>query len=242
MSYFTAFPKTSYEVDGEVIFATDLTAYAEVLDSVRLSSSFYQDYFIQHAERPDHVAFKFYSDPQLHWVMYLMNPKLREQGWPMDTTELMTKVKRDHPDTTLIIRDVSITTELSVGQVIKGYSSEAVGTIVHKNVDLGQVTVKTTGTFVVGELLRDVASGDTYGQWSEIDEVVPEYLAAHEYRVNGEHVDINPYETIPTAPVHTKVTIKDLYFENNDKLKQIRIVKPSAINQVVGAFKQAIQS
>jgi carbamoylphosphate synthase small subunit len=40
MSYFTAFPKTSYEVDGEVIFATDLTAYAEVLDSVRLSSSF----------------------------------------------------------------------------------------------------------------------------------------------------------------------------------------------------------
>lgn len=242
MSYFTAFPKTSYEVDGEVIFATDLTAYAEVLDSVRLSSSFYQDYFIQHAERPDHVAFNLYNDPQLHWVMYLMNPKLREQGWPMDTTELMTKVKRDHPDTTLVIRDVSITTKLSVGQVIKGNTSEAVGTIVHKNVDLGQVTVKTTGTFAVGELLRDVASSVTYGLWSEIDEVVPEYLAAYEYRVNGEHVDINPYETIPTAPAHTKVTIKDLYVENNDKLKQIRIVKPSAINQVVGAFKQAIQS
>lgn len=240
MTYFTSFPITPYTFDDELVFTTNLTAYAEVLDSVRVSSSFYQDYYIMNDERPDHVAMSFYGDPQLHWVMYLMNPKLREQGWPLSQRELEIKVQRDHPNTTLIIRDETITTLLSVGQVIKGFTSEAVGTILYKNLDLGQVVVETNDTFEPGEFLVDIENTTTPYTEFVIDQVIAEHLSAHHYTLNGERVDINPYEPVPVNI--TKVTIKEFYIEENDSLKQIRIIKPSSINQVVSAFKQAIQS
>ena len=241
MTYFTGFPKVQYTFDDELVFTTNLTAYAEVLDSVRISSSFYQDYHIMNDERPDHVAMKFYNDPQLHWVMYLMNPKLREQGWPLSQLELTTKVQKDHPNTVLVIHDDSITSLLSVGQVIKGDQSEAVGTILHKNLDLGQVTVETDGTFVAGEMLIDIENTTTPYTEFVIYETVAEHLAAHHYTLNGERIDVNPYQPVTFTGI-VKVTINDFYFENNESLKQIRVIKPNSINSVVSAFNQAIRS
>lgn len=238
MAYFKSFPKINYNFNGESAVAVNLTAYAEVMDDVRLSASFYQDYYISNGERADNVAFGLYNDPQLHWVLYLMNPKLREQGWPVSHTDLVKIVKKNHPNTTLVIR-ADMTSRLNVGDVIKGYTSEAVGTIVYKDLDLGQLTVETDGTFVAGELLGDVARDLVYSDFT-VDTVVAEHLSAHHYTLNGERVDINPYEPIPQDVI--KTTFLDEYEKTNDDLKQIRVIKPSSINNVVGAFKKAIKS
>ena len=40
----------------------------------------------------------------------------------------------------------------------------------------------------------------------------------------------------------TEVTHLDRYIKDNDNLKQIKVVKPDLINQVVSLFKQAINS
>lgn len=238
MAYFKSFPKINYNFNGESAVAVNLTAYAEVMDDVRLSASFYQDYHISNGERADNVAFSLYNDPQLHWVLYLMNPKLREQGWPVSHTDLVKLVKKNHPNTTLVIR-ADMTTRLHVGSVIKGFTSEAVGTIVYKNLDLGQLTVETDGTFVAEELIKDVASGEVYSDFT-VDTVVAEHLSAHHYTRNGEYVDINPYEPIPEDVI--KTTFLDEYEKTNDDLKQIRIIKPSSITTVVSAFNKAIKS
>jgi hypothetical protein len=34
----------------------------------------------------------------------------------------------------------------------------------------------------------------------------------------------------------------DFYKEENDKLKEIRVIKPTAINSVVSAFKEAVRN
>ena len=94
MSYLKSVPKINYNVNGESAVAVNLTAYAEVMDEVRLSTSFYQDYYIANGERADNVAFSLYNDPQLHWVLYLMNPKLREQGWPVSQKDLVKIAKK----------------------------------------------------------------------------------------------------------------------------------------------------
>lgn len=80
--FFKMFPYTSYRFGDadELSFTEDLTVYAEVLDTLRVNDSFYVDYYIQHGERADHVAYKLYKNPQLHWTFYLMNPDLRECG------------------------------------------------------------------------------------------------------------------------------------------------------------------
>ncbi len=237
MSYFKNFPNTLYTFASGDAITTNLAAYAEILDQVRISSTFYQDYHIMNGERPDHVAFKFYNDPQLHWVFFLMNPVLRENGWPMSSEEILSKVKKDHPNHTITINE-DITTTLHVGQVIQGYSSESTGTIVHRNLDLGQITVRTDGPFQQGELIKDVATGDVYT--FTVAAATGEHLAAHHYELDGEWFDINPYASLP--PTVVKVTNLDYYISENNKMKQIRIIKPSSINTVVSAFKKAMNS
>lgn len=237
MSYFNKFPQISYEFGQESSITTNLTAYAEVLDQIRLSSSFYQDYYIKSGERPDHVAFELYGNPQLHWTFYLMNPKLREQSWPMTSSEIDEKVKKDHPNIVLTFKTSDITTLLSVGQKIKGYTSGALATIMNINLDLGQVTVDSDKHFDPDELIQD---RDTLEVFSTliVSSSVSEHLSAHHYTKDGERVDINPYDTIPFDVV--KVTVKDFYTNENDKLKQIRVIKPGEINQIVRAFSDAV--
>ena len=238
MSYFNKFPKVLYEFGDQSSVSTNLSLYSEILDQVRLSSSFYQDYHIQSGERPDQVAFNLYGNPQLHWTFFLMNPKIREQGWPMSTLEVNEKVQRDYPNITLTIKNSDII-NLYVGQNIQGYSSNAIAEILHINVDLGQVTVKSDKHFSQGELIQDIDTSNVFSTLS-ISSSVSEHLAAHHYTLNEERVDINPYETIPTNVV--KVTNKEFYISENDKLKQIRIIKPDSINQVTSAFFDAVSS
>ena len=98
MSYFENFGKVLYTFANENVVTTNLSAYAEVLDDIRVSSEFYQDYYIQSGERADQTSYSIYGDPSLHWTFYLMNPKLREQGWPLSSSELTQKVKKDYPN------------------------------------------------------------------------------------------------------------------------------------------------
>ncbi len=234
MAYFKNFPKVGYIFQGEPAVMTNLSVYAEVIDEIRLSSSFYQDYYIKNGERPDHIAYKMYDNPQLYWVFYLMNPKLREQGWPMSQEEVMTKVKRDHPNQTF--RFITNTpSKLHVGQEIEGYTSGSKATILHINLDLGQVTVDSNESFATDQLIKLVENNLTYSFFS----IESEHLAAHHYTLNGEIVDINPYLPVPVD--HVKVTNSDFYISENDKLKQIRVIKPRNINTVVNAFRDAIR-
>jgi hypothetical protein len=146
--------------------------------------------------------------------------------------------KKNHPNTTLVLR-ADMTSRLNVGTVIRGFTSEAVGTIVYKDLDLGQLTVETDGTFAVGELIEDVDKGLVFPDFT-VDAVVAEHLSAHHYTKNGERVDINPYEPIPQDVI--KTTFLEEYEKTNDSLKQIRVVKPDSINTVVSAFMKAIKS
>jgi hypothetical protein len=83
-----------------------------------------------------------------------------------------------------------------------------------------------------------VETGDVYT--FTVAAATGEHLAAHHYELNGEWFDINPYATLP--PTVVKVTNLEYYISENNKMKQIRIIKPSSINTVVSAFKKAMNS
>ena len=119
MSYFENFQKTLYKFNNEVVVTTNLSAYAEILDDVRLNTSFYQDYYVQNGERPDHVSYSLYGNPQYHWTFFLMNPKIREQGWPISPQEITQKVKKDYPNYVLVSNS-DLANNIKIGQVIRG--------------------------------------------------------------------------------------------------------------------------
>ena len=72
--------------------------------------------------------------------MDLMNPKLREQGWPLSSSELTQKVKKDYPNYVLVSNS-DLANNLKVGQIIRGETSGVDSTVLHINYDLGQITI-----------------------------------------------------------------------------------------------------
>jgi hypothetical protein len=247
MSYFKNFPKIFYTFgDGsESVLTQNITAYAEVLDEVKSAASFYQDYYIRDGERPDHVATVLYDNPELHWVFYLMNDKIRERGWPLKNSELATKILEDFPNITLIADDPELYNKFQVGQFVVGFTADpdeptAAAKIIHRDLSLGQIIIEVfNGSFTnVTHVTSQTISG-----YETIDRVtvVNEYNAPHHYvNADGEWVDINPFEG--PSEFDIPVTNAEHYIYENDAMRQIQVLRPANVNQVIKAFRDAVKS
>lgn len=236
MAYFKNFNTTLYAfANGERGVMQNLSSYAEILDDIKINSAFYKDYYIRGSDRPDNVAFTLYENPTLHWTFYLMNDHLREQGWPLDHVDIVEKAKTDFPHYTVTTEE-DIANIFQVGDSVLGYTSNAEGTIVSRNLDLGQLVIKITNnvSFQVGELLKLVGSPNQV----VLSGASPEYLAARHYLQNDEIV--TNVEDLVDDGTAVEVTNLEFYIRENDKLRQIVVLKPSSVNKVVRLFNEAI--
>lgn len=242
MSYFRYFPDEFYRFGDEEtteIFA-NLSAYAEVVDEIKDNIAFYEDYYVQEGERPDQLSFRLYDTPDYHWTFYLMNPKIRERGWPLSNQEVIAKAQKDRSLVVVTTR-TTLTDKMIPYQILTGASSGATGYVEYRNLDLGQLMVEmTSGTFTAGETIFST-NADEQLESIVATSVGPEYLAARYYTdASGVTTDIDP-EVGPGALL-TEVSHLDHYVEQNDELKQIRIIKSNIINSVVRSFREAIVS
>lgn len=242
MSYFRYFPQSFYKFGEEQtteIFP-NISVYADILDEIRDNISFYDTYIIQENSRPDQVSYDLYGTPQYHWTFYLMNTKLREQGWPLSNKELIEKVQSDRELVVVTTRN-SLNGVMLPYQIVRGSSSGTTGYVEYRNLDLGQLTIEVTEgtTFVAGETITsDTVDGL---QLITAASVSPEYLAAHHYEdANGVTVDIDP--TVGPGALLTEVTHLDRYIRINDDLKSIKVIKPDVIRDVVKSFREAVST
>ena len=68
-----------------------------------------------------------------------------------------------------------------------------------------------------------------------------EYNATHHYENgDGERVDIDPRQD--EGALVTRVTNYDYYVRQNDKLKEIRVIRPDAIQSIVGNYFEGFKS
>jgi hypothetical protein len=242
MLYFNEFEDITYKFGNEadpVIFQ-NITTYADVVDQVKNSISFLNVHTIQEGFRPDQVSIQIYGTPLYYWTFYLLNDNIREQGWPLPRGELEEYIKKAFPNTTLTTRDSALATKFKIGQTISGGTSGVSGKIIKRNIDLGQIIIEGSKTFNTGgELMTSVNS---LGSTETLNTVSfsNEYQAAS-YYINGdsEIVDIDP--TVGPGALLTEKTNEDVYNAVNDNLRQIRIIKPSQIVNVVSSFKRAIR-
>lgn len=240
MSYFKNFPLVDYRFGNETSLTAfrSLSSYSDIVDQIKDDVSFYTDYYIQEGERPDQLSYRFYNTATLHWLFYLLNDSLKESGWPLTNAQLLAKAKYDYPMLTLTTRS-PLYDRFAVGQTISGNESSATATISHRHLDLGQVVcINTSGTFTAGETISSTNSDD------EVETIVLtsselEYLSAHHYENSDkEVVDIDP-EVGPGASL-TEITYLDRMVTKNNELKQIRVLKPEAVRQVVASFRESM--
>ncbi len=240
MTYFRNFPIISYKFGDETTSDRfrNIAIYSDVVDQIKNVASSYVDYYVLPNERPDQVSYKLYGSTSYHWTFELMNPKIRERGWPLSQQKIYEKGLADYNELVLTTR-TKLTDKFKVGQTISGNASGHNGTIIHRELDLGQLYVaNNTGTFNAEETIQSTNSaGDI--ETITLTSTSSKYNVAHHYEnSDNEWVDIDP-ETGPGAGI-TEITWLDRLNSQNDELRQIRIVKRNLIHQISESFSQSL--
>ena len=251
MPYFPNYPTIDYRFGSEayIVKAPNLAAYSQIIDDTKNSRSLYADYTILDGQRADHVSQALYDTPKYHWTFFYMNDHLRESGWPLDQVTIDRVIKKNHPNVTLTTTDDIFSTFL-VGSIINGGTSSARGTIVRRNLDMGQIIVQPdigSQSWIHGELatVREPDEDLVTREYNiTIHKTKDEADGFHHYESlsTNEHVDIDPttIEGLDGPPGVTGVTIRQLYNDRNDLLKKIRVIKPSAIRQIAKEFESVM--
>ena len=243
-NYFKNFGFAEYKFGNntDIDLSQDLTKYVDLIDQVRNNVSFTEKYNILSGDRPDVVSHKLYGTMDYYWTFYLMNEHVRLSGWPLNNDEILDQVKSKYPN-----RVLTTTSEIGalfpVGQVIEGQSSSAIGEIVKRNLDLGQLFVKLTqGTkFTAGETISyvDTSATGSPTRTLSITGETEQYNAVHHYEDNGVQVDIDPFSG-PGVSL-TPITYRDRLESRNDALKEIVVIRPEQITAIVSEFQRFLK-
>lgn len=146
MTFFTNFPVINYNFGDEILPSTmqNISVYVDLLDQVADDASFYESYTIQDGERPDTLSYKLYGTTEFYWMFYLLNEKLRRQGWPLTFQEIQSNIKIYYPHKVIRTYDTFFDRMYLGDTVIQGAISNptAIGKVVKKDFDNGQLFIQ----------------------------------------------------------------------------------------------------
>ena len=83
---FRSFPKVNYSLKKNKNFEllTNITLRFKVRDIIKNRTAIYFDYVVKDSDRPDIIASKYYDDPTLDWIIFLVNDIVDPYyDWPL---------------------------------------------------------------------------------------------------------------------------------------------------------------
>ena len=103
--YFGHFPLIPYDSvgDGKFKLVTNLLKRVAVRSKVKTNVLVFDTYDVKSGETPEMIADKLYNDPELHWVVLLMNDITdRYHQWPLTENQFLAHIndKYDNIDAT----------------------------------------------------------------------------------------------------------------------------------------------
>ena len=101
--YFQNFPDIIYDFDingtTSVIQVKDITRNIRFRRDVLANITIYDEYDVIDGETPEHVAEKFYGNPEYHWVVMLINEVYDyKQDWVLSYNDLSNYIKSKYND------------------------------------------------------------------------------------------------------------------------------------------------
>ena len=93
--YFSAFPQIVY--NGETI--KNITIRLDFLNKIKNSTAIYQYYLLQTGQIPEDVAYAYYGDPNLYWIVLWMNDVVDPyHGWLLTDSQLNSYALQKYAD------------------------------------------------------------------------------------------------------------------------------------------------
>ena len=90
MSYFSKFPLLAYDIKGNKVrkLLPDILRRVKLRASIKSGGMLFDKYDVKEGEKPEDVAFKWFGDPELHWVILMTNNVTdRYYDWPMNQAQ-----------------------------------------------------------------------------------------------------------------------------------------------------------
>ena len=90
MSYFSKFPLTAYDIKGNSIFKLlpNILRRVKLRSVIKSGGMLFDKYDVKEGEKPEDIAFKWFGDPELHWVILMTNNVTdRYYDWPMNQVQ-----------------------------------------------------------------------------------------------------------------------------------------------------------
>jgi len=87
MSYFSQFPKLAYDMKGNNVrkLLPDILRRVKLRAKIKSGGMLFDRYDVKDGEKPEDIAFKWFGDAELHWVILMTNNITdRYYDWPLN--------------------------------------------------------------------------------------------------------------------------------------------------------------
>ena len=242
--YFKNFDIVNYRFgDNEPpVYFNNLTQYVDLVDQIKDNASFYNKYTIVSGERPDTLSYELYESVEHYWTFFLLNDHIRESGWPIADHELGDYAKQRWPHR-VTTTQYDFAKLFPVGAIVDGQTSGTTGTIIKRNLDLGQLIIDTVDNNNFGDNeLIEYFEEDGRRVTMRLVAETEQYNAVHHYEnSNGEYTDIDPHDNA-TPNGLIPITNHDRLKIRNEQLKEIIVLKPDALTSVTSEFNKLMKT
>ena len=99
--YFNSMPKIYYDSagTGQPKIVTNLLRRVGVRTKVKTNTMLFDTYNVREGETPEIIAHKMYGDPELHWIVMLVNNIIdRYHDWPMAGAQFNSYLNQKYVD------------------------------------------------------------------------------------------------------------------------------------------------
>jgi len=93
--YFAQFPLNIYDSVGDENYklVTHLLKRVTIRAKVKANTLFFDTYDVREGETPEMIADKLYNDPELHWIVLMVNDITdRYHQWPKNQNQFLTYI------------------------------------------------------------------------------------------------------------------------------------------------------
>jgi len=230
--YFQNFPYTYYSLDdiATTQIVTNISLRVRLSDELKNNFSLFDKYDIKDGETPEILADKFYSNPQLHWIILHTNDILDPRfDWPLTTNNLVLFAQGKYNNVNAPHHYVDANSIITNANVFLNSSSQF--TNFNNNDVIVNVTNNGTGVITKLQSYSNIIVTVTDGGFITGDKIALSSNA-------------NANANITSTSIISGTPVTNLQYENtlNDTKRKINILKNQYIDSVINDFKIKLSS
>jgi len=245
-NYFETVPTVRYLFGDETspVEIQELNKYSDLIDTYRDDAGVYIEYEIRDGDRPDTLSERLYERSTYDWTFYLMNPRLRETGWPMTATQLIdrgtteffkhyvARLKLSTADSAAEFADIYPT---GTSVLVSGKR----GVVVRKNLDVGEIVISSDSDIRGGVTLayESPDSADAQQLGASLTNTVYEWEGTHHYETDSGEWKDKFFDNLAGTVLKTNL---DYLIDQNELSRSIRVIKKESIGVLAGEMKRRL--